>query len=425
MSASLKPETPFKISIPDAQLDLLRKKLDLVTFPDELEDAEWRYGVPLADMKRLVGRWKDRFDWRAEEAKLNEELPQFTRDIEVSDGHGILNIHYVHKKSEVEGAVPLLFVHGWPGSFADVRKILPLLVKASPDGKFPSFHVVAISLPGFGFSDAPKKSGFIHDYHAEVGHKLMLALGYNEYVTEGGDWGYAITRKIALKYGGKHSKAWHSNMSAGGFPTPFRHPLLFLQHLITPFTEADKAGFARMQWFLKEGNGYFSQQSTQPQTLGYSLADSPVGLLGWIYEKLVNWTDEYPWTDDEVLTWISIYFFSKAGPTASLRIYYETVHGKEDAFGMSGGLPTPSIPMGISKFPKELYITPTFWIKTTGNLVFASDHTSDGSNKGGGHFAAYERPEELVGDLRKMFGRGGPAYGVVPGKSGYDKQKTA
>ncbi|KAK7439018.1 hypothetical protein VKT23_017724 [Stygiomarasmius scandens] len=161
-------EVPYKISISEKQLNLLHQKLDLVTFPDELENAGWSYGVSLDDMKRLVMRWRKGYDWRAEEAKLNEELPQFTRDIEVSDGHGMLNIHYVHKKSEVEDAIPLLFVHGWPGSFIEVRKILPLLVKASSNGEFPSFHVVAFSLPGFGFSEAPKKPGFTPDYHAEV-----------------------------------------------------------------------------------------------------------------------------------------------------------------------------------------------------------------------------------------------------------------
>jgi len=149
------------------------------------------------------------------------------------------------------------------------------------------------------------------------------------------------------------------------------------------------------------------QQSTQPQTLGYGLADSPAGLLGWIYEKLVNWTDGYPWTDDEVLTWISIYWFSRSGPAASVRIYYE--------FAKQGrGLISEivSIPTGHSYFPKELSVLPRYWLKSP-NLVFESQHES------GGHFAAYERPEALVGDLRKMFGRGGPAFGVVGSHNGF------
>ncbi|PBK59211.1 alpha/beta-hydrolase [Armillaria solidipes] len=172
------PESPFRISIPKERLDLLQQKLALVTFPDELEDSGTKYGVPLKDIRRLVARWKDGFDWRAQEAALNAELPQFTRDIDV-ESFGVLNIHYVHKKSEVEGAVPLLFVHGWPGSFIEVRKILPLLAASSPE--YPSFHVVALSLPGYGFSEASKKQNFRIAQYAEVAHKLMLALGYNEY----------------------------------------------------------------------------------------------------------------------------------------------------------------------------------------------------------------------------------------------------
>ncbi|KAJ3495180.1 hypothetical protein NLJ89_g10669 [Agrocybe chaxingu] len=173
-------EFPFQIAVPDESITLLHQKLALTVFPDELEGADSDYGVRLADLQRLVARWQDGYDWRKYEAQLNAELPQFTRDIEV-EGFGPLNVHYVHKRSEVEGAVPLLFVHGWPGSFYEVTKILPLLVAASPE--HPSFHVVALSLPGYGFSEAPRKPGFALKQYAEVGNKLMLALGYNEYGT--------------------------------------------------------------------------------------------------------------------------------------------------------------------------------------------------------------------------------------------------
>ncbi|KAK0212085.1 Alpha/Beta hydrolase protein, partial [Desarmillaria ectypa] len=403
-------ETPFKISIPDEKLKLLQQKLALATFPDELEDSGMKYGAPLKDIQRLVARWKEGFDWRAQEAALNAELPQFTRDIEV-EGFEVLNIHYVHKRSEVEDAVPLLFVHGWPGSFIEVRKILPLLTASSAE--HPSFHVVALSLPGYGFSQASKKQNFRSAQYAEVAHKLMLALGYNEY---GGDWGSLITRKIAIVYGGKHSKAWHTNMplqvyfSIGRPPTLYE-PILYLRHLLTPYTAGEKADLARSQWFNSKGSGYSAEQSTQPQTLGYSLADSPVGLLAWIYEKLVNWTDAYPWDDDEVLTWISIYLFSRSGPTASIRIYYE-IFGSSD---MAILREKPAIPNGLSYFPKELLPVPRIWHRTTGNVVFESEHA------GGGHFAAHEKPQELVDDVRKMFGKGGPAFGVVPGKTGYSR----
>jgi len=397
---------PYTISIPDEDIARLKAKLQDTRFPDELEGVEWQYGAPLSDITRLVGRWKDGYDWRKHEAELNEELPQFTVDIEV-EGFEALNIHFVHKKSALETAIPLLFVHGWPGSFLEVRKILPLLTEASPD--HPSFHVVALSLPNYGFSEGTKKKGFGIAQYAEVAHKLMLTLEYNQYVTQGGDWGYAITKKAARAYGTKHVKAWHTNMPIAMPPKALSNPMLFLQHLVTPYTAEEKAGLQRSVWFQKSGRGYFAEQSTQPQTLAYSLADSPSGLLGWIYEKLVNWTDSYPWTDDDVLTWVSIYWFSRSGPAASVRIYYEATTQGPDVLGSY----VPNVPLGISVFPKDLGVVPRNWMQTIGNVVFMSEHDS------GGHFAAFERPNELVGDLRKMFGKGGPAYGVVEGRNGY------
>ncbi|KAF9005506.1 Alpha/Beta hydrolase protein [Cyathus striatus] len=399
-------ESSYRIDVADDKIQQLKQKLALTVFPDELEDAGWDYGVPLTDVKRLVTHWKDDYDWKKHEAELNEELPQFTRDIEV-DGHGALNIHYVHKKSEVVDAIPLLFVHGWPGSIIEVRKILPLLIQASPD--HPSFHVVTFSLPGYGFSEAPKKKGFALQEFAQVGHKLMLSLGYNEYVTQGGDWGNWITKRIAHIYGGKHVKAWHSNMPTISPPQLFNRPWVFLNNLLASYSADDKNGLERSKWFSEKGMGYFIEQSTQPQTLGYSLADSPAGLLAWIYEKLVTWTDKYPWNDDEVLTWVSIYWFSRAGPAASVRIYYEV--------NKKGEFVTPkekyaTIPTGYSYFPQELIRPPRRWLKMP-HLVFEGKHSS------GGHFAAHEKPEELVGDLRTMFGKVGPAHSVVPGKTGY------
>lgn len=376
----------------------------MARFPDELDGAGWDYGVPLADIKRLVARWRQGYDWRKHEADINT-LPMFTRGIEV-DGHGTLEIHYLHQKSRVKNAIPLLFVHGWPGIFIEGRKLLPLLIASSPD--HPSFHVVQLGLPGYGFSEGPKKKGFAGKEYAQVGHKLMLALGYDEYVTQGGDWGYFVTRAIASQYGPKHVKAWHTNMPVATPPTFFGHPYLYIKHALFSYTEQELKGLARMQWFRQHGNGYFLEQSTQPQTLGYSLADSPAGLLAWIYEKLVNWTDKYEWEDDEVLTWISIYWFSRAGPAASVRIYYETQHSGERM-----NPPTSTIPFGVSYFPMELLRAPLTWIQTIGNVVFQSSHER------GGHFAAHERPDDLADDLRKMFGKGGAAYGVVPGKDGY------
>ncbi|KAG2127800.1 Alpha/Beta hydrolase protein [Suillus cothurnatus] len=410
-------ETPFKIDVPDEKLTALRAKLELATFPDELEDAGWKYGSPLADIKRLTERWKNEYDWRKYEKEINEELPMFTRDIDV-DGFGALNIHYVHKKSKIVDAIPLLFCHGWPGSFLEVRKILPLLTASAPE--HPSFHVVALSLPGYGFSEAPRKQGFGANQYAEVAHKLMIALGYNEYGTSSSyrlRWinefvhfflqlpreVTGVSSRMASVYGGRYHKAWHTN----AVPPSWKTPLSFLSFLLTPWSIEEQAGIERTKWFRTKGSGYFAQQSTQPQTLGYSLADSPAGLLAWIYEKLVLWTDNYNWSDDEVLTWISLYWFSRAGPAASVRIYFE-LRGDCEDLGRS-----PTIPMGASFFPKELIVSPAAWVRKSNNLVFESHH------KTGGHFAAIERPEELVRDVRKMFAKGSLAFAIVPGRTGY------
>ncbi|KAH9945052.1 alpha/beta-hydrolase [Epithele typhae] len=408
-STKIAEETPFEIAVPDADIELLKKKLELARFPDELEGADWSYGAPLADIKRLVSHWKDGFDWRKHEAKINE-LPMFTRDIDV-DAFGTLNIHYVHQQSDVKNAIPLLFVHGWPGHFLEVEKMLPMLTAASPD--HPSFHVVAPSLPGYGFSEGAHKPGFKAPQYAELFNKLMVALGYNEYVYQGGDWGGILGKAIVPTLGPKHIKAWHTNMPIMNPPTLLRNPLLFLQMLLTPFNKTIREGFEYTQRFVNLGSGYSKMHMTKPQTIGYSLADSPVGLLAWIYEKLVAWTDEYPWTDDEVLRWISIYYFSRAGPAASVRIYYEMSEGGTATLGL-GHLSPATVPTGVSYFPGELIRLPKSWAALMGKTVYVGEHDK------GGHFAAFEVPEVLAGDMFKMYGKGGGAFGVVPGKSGYD-----
>lgn len=178
---------PFRISVSEREITHLKEKLSSTDFPDELDDTAWQMGVPVSSMKRLIARWKDGFDWRISEEKLNE-LPQYVTAIEV-EGLETLQIHFVHQRSSVAGAIPLLFCHGWPGSFFEVEKILPLLTKPA-SGDSVAFHVVAPSLPNFGFSEGTKKRGFGLGQYAEVCHKLMLRLGYIQYTTQGGDWGF-------------------------------------------------------------------------------------------------------------------------------------------------------------------------------------------------------------------------------------------
>lgn len=203
-------------------------------------------------------------------------------------------------------------------------------------------------------------------------------------------------------------------------PQWYKNPLQALKHTVLPYSAKEKEGLVRSQWFAQEGSGYRFEASTKPQTLGYALADSPVALLAWIYEKLHDWTDNYPWTDDEILTWISIYWFSTAGPAASLRIYYEAIRHEvtKPAKPARNWIPKasdwiPHVPLGLAYFPKELAVVPHTWGRTLGRVVYESDYDR------GGHFAAWERPDAIARDLQQMFGANGPCYGVVKGKTGY------
>ncbi|KUI68478.1 Putative epoxide hydrolase [Cytospora mali] len=399
------PIKPFKISVPESSIQTIKTKLSLTTFPQEVDMSDsWAYGAPLKDIKRLATYWQDGFDWRAAESQLNEQLPQFTTTISVPDGFGDIDIHFVHQRSDSEDSIPLLFCHGWPGSFLEVVKILPLLTKASGQQDQPSFHVVAPSLPNFGFSGRVAKPGFGPIQYAQVCHALMLQLGYDKYVTQGGDWGYAITRSMGIQHPG-HVLASHLNLVlAFKPPTLTGHPAEFIRHAVVPYSEAEKEGIRRTEWFRSEGMGYNLEQSTRPHTLGFGLADSPVALLAWVYEKLHDWTDGYPWTDDEVLTWIGIYAYSTAGPDSSVRIYYEE---RKQGSVASGNKYHDKVLLGLSYFPRDLMLPPNSWGRTLGPVVFEKRHED------GGHFAAFERPEKLVDDLRTMFGKGGGAEGVA------------
>lgn len=218
-----------------------------------------------------------------------------------------------------------------------------------------------------------------------------------------------ITRTIGLLFP-ESCLASHINMvRSDGPPKWTQNPWQALKHAVTPYSERDKAGFERTKWFMEEGTGYRLEQSTKPQTLGYGLTDSPVALLAWIYEKLHDWTDSYSWSDDEILTWISIYWFSTAGPTANLRIYYEATHSVTEGQihrnrtnqWISG------VKLGLCYTPKELSVIPHTWGRTLGPVVFESQKQK------GGHFAAWEIPDEITSDLQTMFGKGGACYRIT------------
>ncbi|TLS21941.1 uncharacterized protein PpBr36_09519 [Pyricularia pennisetigena] len=404
--------TPYKINVPEDKITRLKQKLAAADLPDELEDAGWKQGSPLADVKRLAEYWRDEFDWRQAEAELNQ-MPQFMTTIQI-DGFDPIDLHFVHVKSRAPNAIPLLFCHGWPGSFDEVSKLLPLLVDGAGDDK-PAFDIVAPSLPSYGFSSGVKKMGFSSAEIARVFNKLMTeVLGYQEYVTQGGDIGYSVTRCLGYLFP-EHCKASHYNVSNPKPPSETYFPELYKEYQATPRTQAELDGFARTEWFNREGSGYMKEHMTKPQTIGYALTDSPVALLAWIYEKLHDWTDSYPFTDYEVCKWISIYWFSRAGPAESLRIYYELMHDARPVSSTTVGTATylKGVKLGFGLFPKDLFVFPLLWNKTLGDVVLNKMHSS------GGHFAAFERPQDIANDLHEMFGRGGGAYGVVNGRTGY------
>ncbi|KAJ5133561.1 Alpha/beta hydrolase fold-1 [Penicillium atrosanguineum] len=414
--------SPFNIAVPDSQLKQLNEKLEAAKFPDELDEAGWDMGVPLAEMKRLVTTWRENFDWRAQEKKLNEQLNQFIVAIRV-DGFGELDIHVVHHQSGSPRAIPLL-----PGSFLEATKLIPLLLKGD-DG--PAFDVVVPSLPNYGFSQGVQMRGFGLAQYAETMHKVMITLGYEEYVIQGGDWGSMIARTMAQYYS-RHIQAIHLNFIPVIPPFPWRNPLRFLCSLASvPFSAKDRRAIGRTVDYALNGSAYMKQQETRPQTLGYGLHDSPVALLAWIYDKLHLWSDNYQWTDDEILTWISVYYFSRAGPTASTRIYHEGSASKPESKDTGGDSKQEMITnwmtlsevlsasaqynvrFAVAQFKGEIIQWPITWYRSIGNVVQEKEFER------GGHFAAWEVPEVLAGDVKAFLGRDGPAYEAVQGKDGY------
>ncbi|CAE7196296.1 unnamed protein product, partial [Rhizoctonia solani] len=385
---------PFSIAVPDEQLNELHKKLELTRLPDELDlpaGHEWEWGIPLAVLKPVIDYWQTKYDWRAVEERINETLPQFTTYVK-SAKHGEQEVHFVHKRSDNPNAIPLLFVHGWPGNFLEVSKMIEELVNPK-DPKHPSFHVVAPSLPGYVFSQRANTPGMNGIASAYLFDQLMIKLGYKYYAAQGGDWGSLVVRAL-----GTHHQdtclATHLNLNIGASPKPFKNPIMTLKILLGiaglpggyPKDEID--GIERTKEFLRSGTGYSQIQGTRPQTLAIGLTDSPVGLLAWIGEKLYIWTDSYPWTSEELITWTMLYWIN--GPAGGLRYYKENsitgpskdpeLRAQFDYLRASWS-PTP---LGFSWFPKELAPTPPEWAGINQPLVYSKKH-----NKGG-HFAAWE-----------------------------------
>jgi pimeloyl-ACP methyl ester carboxylesterase len=372
---------PFRIQVPDAVLQDLKTRLRMTRLPREIPGTGWDYGTDLTYMQSLLDYWRDRYDWRAAERRLNE-LPQFTTTI---DG---VTIHFIHIKSRVPNAFPLAVTHGWPGSIVEFTKVFGPLTDPERYGgqAADAFNVVAISLPGFGFSGKPQERGFSPERMGKIIATLMARLGYTRYGLQGGDWGGIISRLVAIN-DAPHVAGLHLNFCTSGPPAGAANPMEGV-----PADEA--ARYQARQAYMENERAYQQLQGTKPQTVGFSLDDSPAGLAAWIVEKFHAWCDcgdniESRFTKDELLTNIMLYWVTGTG-SSSARIYYESRNAPPNPARVT-------VPTACALFPKEITVPPRRWVEARYNLVRWTVMPR------GGHFAAMEQPELLVDDVRAFF----------------------
>jgi pimeloyl-ACP methyl ester carboxylesterase len=372
----------FQINIPQPELEDLQRRLEQTRFPEAETPVDWSQGLPLEYAMQLRDYWRDTYDWRSRENYFNG-FNQYLTEI---DG---LDIHFIHVKSSNPEARPLLVTHGWPGSVVEFHKVIKPLADPQAHGgnAEDAFHVVCPSLPGYGFSGKPGTTGWGVDKIAKVWNTLMIRLGYDRYFAQGGDWGAAVTTAIGIQAAG-NCTGLHVNMPiARATKAALKNP-----------DESDKRALAGAGYYQQWGAGYSKQQSTRPQTLGYALADSPMGQAAWIIEKFFEWTDcdghpENALTRDELLDNVMFYWLTGSG-ASSARLYWESFNR---VFGGKVGN-TVQLPAGCSIFPQEIVATPRSWAEQRyKNIVYWNE-----LNKGG-HFAAFEQPELFVGELRDCF----------------------
>jgi pimeloyl-ACP methyl ester carboxylesterase len=376
--------TPFTISIADAAVADLNLRLEQTRWPDEVGEGTWEYGMPCKVLRDVVEYWRERFDWRASERRLNG-LPQFTIEI---DGR---IVHFVHVKGVDRHSDPLVLTHGWPGSFVEMYKIIPMLVDPSNNGLtgFHSFDVIVPSLPGFGFSAAPVSSGTSSRAVATLWHRLMAELGHSTYFAQGGDIGSGVSTWLARLYPDA-VRALHLNFISGSYQPS-------LTEADRPLSPAESEWLAaRTRWVEREG-GYSHIQATKPQTIAYSLTDSPAGLAAWLLEKFFAWSDgsgdlTQRFDLDELLTNVAVYWFS-GNVAATLRMYQENAR-QPLRFG-SGERISP--PLSYTRFPKEIINPPREWVERVFNVARWTEMPV------GGHFAALEQPRALASDIHEAF----------------------
>jgi pimeloyl-ACP methyl ester carboxylesterase len=369
---------PFRIQASDAELDDLKRRLRATRWPERETVDDWSQGIPLAYVQDVCAYWAEKYDWRAREARL-DRFPGFKTEL---DG---LGIHFLHVRSPQADALPLVITHGWPGSIVEFQKVIEPLVNPGAHGgeARDAFHVVCPTLPGYGYSDKPKRAGWTTQRIGKAWAELMARLGYPRYVAQGGDWGAMVTTWIGIQ-DPEHCAGIHLNMPIAP-PDPAT---------MNDLTDREKSALAGMQHYNDWDSGYSKQQSTRPQTVGYALVDSPAGQAAWILEKFWAWTDcgghpENVLTRDELLDNVMLYWLPGAA-ASSARLYWESFRNLS--------LDPVKVPVGCSIFPKEIFRTSRRWAeKRYERLVYWSELEK------GGHFAAFEQPESYVREVRACF----------------------
>ncbi len=376
---------PFQIKIPDSELVDLKERLARTRWPDAIPGSGWTYGLDRDYMNAIRDYWMADFDWRRHEQEWNK-LPQYRFQ---SDGIGI---HFVHVKGRGPAPLPILITHGWPGSFLEMLKLIPLLADPQRFGGDPrdAFDVVVPSMPGYGFSDQPERQGMNTFKIADLWKRLMQELGYPKFVAQGGDFGANVATVLAWKHPDS-VQAIHLNYIPGSY----------LPHVddANPMTAEEKQFQIDEARWLEEKGGYCYVQIAQPQTLAYGLNDSPMGLAAWLIDKFRDWADcdgqvERRFSKDELLANVGLYWLTGT-IGSSMRLYFESrkapVH-----FAPGERIATPC---GIARFPKEEPFPPRSWIERVYNVVRWTEIPK------GGHFAAWEEPELLAQDLREFCGQ--------------------
>ncbi|MEU5345129.1 epoxide hydrolase family protein [Streptomyces sp. NPDC020766] len=389
---------PFRIDIPQAQLDDLHTRLDLTRWPDELPGVGWEYGASLPYLRELADHWRGAYDWRKHEAALNE-IPQFVTEI---DG---AQVHFLHVRSPEPDAVPLILTHGWPGSIVEFLGLIGPLsdpralphFRTGSSGGTPigdpadAFHLVIPAIPGFGFSGPTRDRGWNVGRTARAWAELMRRLGYERYGAQGGDLGALISPALG-RVAPESVIGVHVNAASVGFI-----PLGPVDEEVqAELTDRERRSLASIGRFTSDGFGYNVLQSTRPQTLAYGLSDSPVGQLAWIMEKFKEWTHssaelpEDAVDRDTLLTNVMLYWLTGTAGSAA-RMYYENGHNG-DWFPVTRS----EVPTAVANFGEDVAIRR--WTEETNTVVRWTEFDR------GGHFAALEVPELLTGDIRAFFG---------------------